>query len=234
MKIEVRCPGCGRGYRVEQSRIPADGGQFACKACGGPIRLSPPGSDESSLPREPEGTPHPPSRPAPPPEGPAALPPRPDPRTVVCPRCGLHFEPDGAPEGLSGQGRPGILIVEDLEYFLDIAREALGTKYEVHCARNLRAARETLAAKKVDLILLDLTLENGEDGLNLLRELRPKPCPVILFTSEDEAELYGESWVRFRALGADDLVLKGINAGESLVWKVAALLGETEVEPPDR
>ena len=37
---------------------------------------------------------------------------------------------------------------------------------------------------------------------------------------------YGESWDELRSLGADDLVRKGMNVGESLRRKVSALLGE--------
>ena len=55
---------------------------------------------------------------------------------------------------------------------------------------------------------------------------------MIVFTAEDETELYGESWARLRAQGVDDVVFKGINVGESLARKVGALLGEPEPEEP--
>ena len=221
MKIEVRCPTCGRGYLVEESRIPPGGGRVPCKACGGAIDLP---ASRPVAPRPPAPEPRSPA--------PAPVPVRPslasDLREVVCPRCGLHFDPGGVPSSQAAAGRPGVLVVEDLEYFLEIARDALAAKYEVHSARSLREARNALALHRIDAIVLDLTLENGEDGLGLLRELRPKPCPVIIYTAEDETELYGESWERMRALGADDLVLKGMNAGDALVAKIAVLLGEAE------
>ncbi len=231
MKIEVRCPSCGRGYLVEESRIPPGGGPVACKACGGAIELP---------------SPHPaaPPRPAPSPPAPQAPAPklsssdpvpevvRTDPVAgsgeVVCPRCGLHFDAGSAAPSRASAERPGVLVVEDLEYFFEIAHDALAARFDVHAARSLREARHVLASRKIDAIVLDLTLENGENGLNLLRELRPKPCPVIIYTAEDETELYGESWERMRALGADDLVLKGMNAGDALVAKIAILLGEAD------
>jgi DNA-binding response OmpR family regulator len=125
-----------------------------------------------------------------------------------------------------------VLVVEDLDYFLEIAKDALSPKYEVKTARSLRAARAALSSGRIDLILLDLTLEDGESGLALLEEMPVKPCPVMIFTAEDESKMYGESWDRLRALGADDIVIKGINVGESLARKIGALLGEIEPEEP--
>jgi hypothetical protein len=51
----------------------------------------------------------------------------------------------------------------------------------------------------------------------------------VIFTAQDESELYGDNWERLSDLGADELVIKGMNVGESLRRKVAALLG-TPVE----
>jgi DNA-binding response OmpR family regulator len=116
-----------------------------------------------------------------------------------------------------------------MAYFQEMAREALGAKYEVRCATSLSEARHALASGPVDVILLDLVLGEGEDGLSLLRGLPRKPCPVLVFTAQDESELYGARWDELRALGADDLVFKGMNTGEMLVRKVDDLLG-----PPGR
>jgi DNA-binding response OmpR family regulator len=82
--------------------------------------------------------------------------------------------------------------------------------------------------ERIDLVLLDLTLEGGQDGLRLLREGPGKTCPVLLFTAQDESEMYGDGWTRLLALGVDDVVIKGMNMGEILSRKVAALLGEPQ------
>ena len=216
MKIEVRCPGCGKGYLVDEAKIPSAGGQVTCKACGRPIELrasSPKATSEPPAPRPAKTLPA---------NGGGAR------EEVVCPRCGLHFEPAATTAARREASRPAVLVVEDLAYFREIAKDALAPRYEVHEATSLRDAREILASRRIDLILLDLTLENGEDGLTLLREFRPKACPVLIYTAEDETELYGESWDRLRALGADDLVMKGLNAGDLLVRKAAELLGQSE------
>lgn len=132
--------------------------------------------------------------------------------------------PSGAREPASV--RPTVLVVEDMEYFAEIARDALGGRYEVKHAKTLGEARSVLASGRIDLLLLDLTLEDGQDGLRLLREPPGKTCPVLLFTAQDESEMYGEGWEKLRALGVDDVVIKGMNMSESLARKVAALLGE--------
>jgi hypothetical protein len=49
---------------------------------------------------------------------------------------------------------------------------------------------------------------------------------VLLFTAQDESEMYGDGWTKLLSLGVDDVVIKGMNMGEMLTRKVAALLGE--------
>lgn len=210
MKIEVRCSACGKGYLVDTAKIPASGGVVKCQACGASIAVQAPAVPSAAAAAAP---------------APAAS------SEVVCPRCGLHFAPAATrPAPQSGQ-RATVLIVDDMEYFLEMAREALHGKYEVKVARNVDEASLALREGPVDIILLDIYLANGEDGLELLRR-HPKRCPVLAFTAEDESEMYGEGWNRLLAAGIDDVVRKGMNVNETLLRKVAAALGETEPEPP--
>ena len=211
MKIEVRCPSCRKGYLVDETRIPEGGGSVPCQACGTPVPLQLPVRQKKVAP------------PAPPP---APLPAT-ESTEVCCPRCGLHFAPEShAAAAAADQRRPVLLLVEDLEYFVEIARDALSGKYEVKTARSVVEARAELLRGGIDLLLLDLALEGGEDGLALLREAPGKTCPVLLFTAQDESEMYGDGWARLQGLGVDDVVIKGMNMGEMLTRKVAALLGE--------
>jgi DNA-binding response OmpR family regulator len=147
------------------------------------------------------------------------------PSEVCCPRCNFHFLPDVAAQP-KGAGRPTLLVVEDMEYFVEIARDALGARYELKVARTLDEARAILVRGGIDLLLLDLTLDRGEDGLTLLREPPGKTCPVLLFTAQDESEMYGDGWAKLKALGVDDVVIKGMNMDETLSRKVAEMLGE--------
>ena len=197
MKIEVRCGGCGRGYLVDPAKVPASGTVQACQTCGTAIELRPPG-------RMPD------------PERPAATP-------VICPRCGLHFTPEHAPVPSQAARRPRVLLVEDMEFFQDIARQALEATADVVSVKSVAEARQALAEGRFDLLLLDLALE-GEDGRDLLRALPFKPCPILIFTARDESDMYGDAWSELKAFGADDVVVKGIQMGETLARKVAALL----------
>ena len=213
MKIEVRCAACGKGYLVDEARIPASGGVVPCQACGQGIPLAP------RTPSDPEPQPAR-VRAAPRPEATAE---------VSCPRCGLHFVP-GSREDAPAGVRPRLLLVEDMDYFIEIARDALAGQYDVKSVKTLEEARAIILRGGIDLLLLDLTLDGGEDGLRLLREAPGKTCPVLLFTAHDESEMYGDGWDRLRALGVDDVVIKGMNMGEALSRKVAALLGDPQPE----
>jgi predicted Zn finger-like uncharacterized protein len=238
VKVEIRCPACGRGYLIDEAKIPSAGGKVACKACGVRIELPRrPGSGAQPPPSPLSVFSPAPAKAAPPAPAPTVGAPAPVPASssteIVCPRCGLRFPPAKSTAATRTPSRPTVLVVEDLEYFLEVAKDALSPKYEVKTARSLGEARAALSSGRIDAILLDLTLQDGEDGLTLLREMPVKRCPVLIFTAEDEAEMYGESWDKLRALGADDLVIKGMHVGESLARRIGALLGEPE-EPTGR
>ncbi len=143
---------------------------------------------------------------------------------VVCPRCGLHFQPRPRPARTAEGGRKTVLVVEDNPYFIEIAQEALGERFNVRNARTFDEAWSALASGGIDLLVLDLTLDKGEGGRALLQQLGIKPCPILIFTARDESEMYGEEWDELRALGADDMVLKGMNVGETLTRKACELL----------
>ena len=221
MKIEILCRSCGRGYLVEESGLPEGGGEAPCLHCGASIPVDP-----RTAKAVPEGTP-----PSPPVVRQAAVAAEMaaadlDAEQVVCPRCGLHFEPRKAHEvARSGDDRPVVLIVEDMPYFLEIARDALADRFEVRSATTVDAALEIVRGGGIHLIVVDLNLEGGENGERILESLQPKPCPILIFTAEDESEMYGAEWDRLQALGADDLVLKGMNVGEELLRKVGTMLG---------
>jgi predicted Zn finger-like uncharacterized protein len=222
MKVEVRCRACGKGYLVEETKIPAGGGSVSCQACGARIDIKVKGPVRPAAPAT-----APPQAPTPAPAVAAVDGARRG--EVSCPRCGLHFVP-GAQAAPAPGARRTILLVEDLHYFVEIARDALSGRYEVKTARTVEEARAILAAGGIDLILLDLTLEGGQDGLRLLREPPGKVCPVLLFTAQDESEMYGEGWANLRAVGVDDVVIKGMNMGEALLRKVGDLLGDVQLQ----
>lgn len=211
MKIEVRCTACGKGYLVDSAKVPASGGVVSCRACGAKIEIKPVAEPPAPAPSV---------RPA----AAAPVPPTAAASEVVCPRCGLHFAP-GSRRSAEG-ARRSVLVVEDMDYFFEMVRDALSGKYEVRHARTVAEAVEAARSEAPDVMLLDLTLEAGEDGLAVLRELPGRDFPVLVVTAQDESEMYGEEWQRLAALGVGDVVRKGMNMSETLLRKVAAALGE--------
>jgi len=177
----------------------------------------------------------PPASPAAAPAVAAATPPDPAPqdREVVCPRCGLHFEPRRRQASPQVAGRKTVLVVEDNPYFVEIVEEALKQRFEVRVVGGFVEALGALATGGIDLLVLDLVLGSGEDGRTLLGRLGAKPCPILVLTARDESEMYGEEWIQLQRLGADDMLLKGMNVGETLVRKACELLGVVADEDLD-
>jgi DNA-binding response OmpR family regulator len=92
--------------------------------------------------------------------------------------------------------------------------------YEVEVAGTLAAARTAAGRGRADLVLLDLSLPDG-DGLDLLRELRKAgdSVPVLCLTARGvETDV-----VMGLGVGADDYVVKPFGLAE-LLARVAALL----------
>jgi len=226
MKVEVRCRNCDGGYLVEAEVIEAG---LPCPGCGRELRDD--GSQPSVVAEHREV------------QAPGAVT---APATVVatgasavatvdeivCPRCSLHFKPRAETQARarSAAPRPTVLVVEDMTYFREIAGEALDGEYEVKTASTKGEGLAILGQGGIDLMILDLTLDGGEGGLDLLRELKAKPCPVLIYTARDESEMYGDSWDELQSFGADDIVIKGMNVGDELIRKVGELLGR---ETPD-
>lgn len=212
------CPSCGEMQSVAESDLPADG-EMTCGDCGDVIRLRSPSRN-------------PPTRMA------ATIANLPRDRSsdsliridewddeedssaanIACPSCGHQFDPSS-----TRPGRPTILVVEDTDFFLRLALDVLARDFETTAARTVREARDLLKVRSFDLIVLDLTLSDAE-GIDVLKALEDKTVPVLLYTSRDETALIGEEWTRLRALGATDVIHKGINIEELLLQKVEDLL----------
>jgi two-component system phosphate regulon response regulator PhoB len=101
-----------------------------------------------------------------------------------------------------------VLIVEDEEDILALLHfNLIKAGYNADCAADGEAALRAVAAKKPDLILLDLMLP-GIDGLEICRRLRSDAAtsqiPIIMLTARGEEE----DVVRGLELGADDYVTK--------------------------
>ncbi len=234
----VNCPGCNTNYVIDERKVPPRGAKMTCRECGNSWKVggSPPA--------------HAATRPAPTSSAPAseaagkkaaATPPRSEIsatllKPVHCPSCGHLFVPYApAPPRAPAQAthssnkpaaaRGKVLLVEDQNYFAELTREALSAAYETTVAATLGEAGKLLDSGPYDLVILDLSLEEGQDGTQLLRETKKRGIPVLIFTARDETELYGSAWEQLKSAGASDILIKGVHVGEELRQKVQSMLG---------
>ena len=114
-----------------------------------------------------------------------------------------------------------ILLVEDDQMIAHSLSAALrDAAYTIDSVSNARHANAALAAQPYDLILLDLTLPDG-DGLAILQQLRERgqTQPVLIITARDGLD----DRINGLDLGADDFLVKPFNL-EELLARIRALL----------
>ena len=122
--------------------------------------------------------------------------------------------------------QPSVLVVEDepeLGRLLQLNLTPLG--FEVDVALDLGAARRALRARERALVILDLTLPDG-DGLDLCRELRQRQdyTPILILT----ARANETDRVVGLELGADDYLVKPFAIRE-LTARVKAILRRVDL-----
>jgi predicted Zn finger-like uncharacterized protein len=194
--IPIDCPRCRARYGLDPAQVRPGGTPVVCRRCGHTWKATPTGAPA------PETAPAP--RPAP----------------IACPSCGHRFAP---PQRRHGE-RYRILVAEDHDYFLEMARDALGKNFETVGVRTPTEALLEISRQRPDLLVLDLMLADGGDGLDVLRNLPGRDFPVLVFTSKNEQQVYGRMWDQLKKLGVNDVLIKGLNVADELQRKVEALL----------
>jgi two-component system, cell cycle response regulator DivK len=117
-------------------------------------------------------------------------------------------------------------VVEDQPDQALFMRVLLQGKYEVVIAANTREAFARLEelGEKAGLILMDLSLSGGEDGLTLTRRIRADPrwrhVPVVVAT----AHAFEQDRERALAAGCSAYLVKPIDAKE-LLATIGRLVG---------
>lgn len=113
-----------------------------------------------------------------------------------------------------------MLVVDDEESILDFVEMGLRYEaFEVDLARDGPAALTAFAARRPDLVILDLNLP-GLDGLDVCREIRRmSDVPIIMLTARGEVD----ERVEGLEAGADDYVPKPFKFKE-LLARVRAVL----------
>ena len=104
---------------------------------------------------------------------------------------------------------PTILIVDDEKHTREGIRRALEDDFDVYVADGLPGAMSLLETEKVDLLLTDLRLGAGEDGMTLIDRALKMPVPpvCIMMTAYGSVDTAVEAMKR----GAYDFVTKPIN-----------------------
>jgi two-component system alkaline phosphatase synthesis response regulator PhoP len=125
-----------------------------------------------------------------------------------------------------------ILIVDDEPHIVEILRDYLKqADYRVVTAGDGQTALTLARHERPDLVVLDLMLPGGLDGLDVCRSLRQDPAladvPIIMLTArvEETDKLIGLE------LGADDYVTKPFSPRE-VVARVRAVLRRARSHGP--
>ena len=107
--------------------------------------------------------------------------------------------------------RPSVLLVEDETSIAEPFARALGREgFDTEVAPNAAAARAAFARRRPSIVLLDLTLPDG-DGRDLCREWRrDTSVPIIMLTARGTET----DRVVGLELGADDYVVKPFSVAE--------------------
>ena len=125
-----------------------------------------------------------------------------------------------------------ILVVDDDSDILDlIVQQVRQAGYDVSAAGSLDEARLRLAERRHDLVVLDLTLPDG-DGVVLCRELREagRPEAIVMVTARDSSL----DRVLGLELGADDYLTKPFEPRELLARIRNVLRRHGEAGDPGR
>ncbi len=104
--------------------------------------------------------------------------------------------------------KKSILVVEDDEQSQKYMRILLSREFEVFIAAGGTQAWEILESGNIALILMDLSLRDGEDGLKITRRIREsgsrRDVPIIALT----AHAFPEDRKRSLEAGCNDYVSK--------------------------
>jgi DNA-binding NtrC family response regulator len=126
---------------------------------------------------------------------------------------------------------PTLLVVEDEKNTRDGLRRYFEGKFDIYLAADVASAMNLLETQPVDVLLTDLRLTGGTEGLDLLSRAQslPKPPVMILMTA------YGSEKVAVQAMkrGAYDYITKPLDL-EKLDAVLTRALHSRQVETENR
>ncbi len=130
--------------------------------------------------------------------------------------------------------RKKLLVIDDDPDFVDGIKSILvGADYEVDVAYNPKTGLQALQARSYDLLLLDIMMGRGAEGVMIARKIRKDPklrdLPVLIITGirEQIAFLFPGGPMHPHFVPVDELVEKPVEP-KLLLERVSALLQAAE------
>ncbi|OGU86045.1 MAG: hypothetical protein A2499_02395 [Stygiobacter sp. RIFOXYC12_FULL_38_8] len=84
-------------------------------------------------------------------------------------------------------GRHKVLIVDDEELAQDFLRFFLSKKFDVYTVGSVNTFNNIISKVDFDIILMDISLRDSKDGIQLTKELRASPkyrnVPIFILTA---------------------------------------------------
>jgi len=127
-----------------------------------------------------------------------------------------------------------LLIIDDDPDFVEGIKSILdAANYSVDVAYNPKTGLQALQSKTYDLLLLDIMMGRGAEGIMIARKLRKDPIlrdmPVLIITGirEQMAFLFPGEPVHPRFVAVDELVEKPVEPA-MLLEKVSTLIDTAE------
>ena len=107
-----------------------------------------------------------------------------------------------------------ILLVEDnLSIIKGLEYSLINNNYDFNYTTTIKETKEYLSKNKVDLIILDITLPDGNGFDLFLNVIKDKKIPTIFLTAQDEEEYI----VKGLEIGGEDYLTKPFRTKELLV-----------------
>ena len=132
--------------------------------------------------------------------------------------------------------RAKLLIIDDDPDFVDGIRSILeNANYQVDAAYDPKEGYQALTTRHYDLLLLDIMMGRGAEGVMIARKLRKDPklsqIPVLIITGirEQIAFLFPGQAIHPHFVAVDELVEKPVEP-QFLLERVSALLQAAEAK----
>ena len=125
--------------------------------------------------------------------------------------------------------RKQLLMIDDDPDFVEGIKSILKTKYDVDVAHNPKDGLAALQKKRYDLLLLDIMMGRGAEGVMIARKMskdaKLREIPVLIMTGirEQIAFLFGSQALHPHFVEVDELMEKPVEP-RLLLERIEALL----------